>query len=196
MSQTIPTRIDSELFAAAKAIGAIESRTATQQLSYWARIGRELEASPGTSPRDIQRVLAGEPGFTYDRLADPDQALVRAAWDEQLLERAAALDLADRFRRAGRSWSEADEAGNLVERDSSEAAGAESRHASASVKSAGAGDTKPARSAQRSGESAAPRRSVHRSTSTGRFISSATTAQRDSKTTVKRSQGAASSSTD
>src|SRR5680860_713082 len=87
MSTTMPMRVDGDLFEAAKSVGAVASRSAAQQISHWARIGRELEASPGTSPRDVQRVLAGEAGYKYDNLGERDQAVVRASWDEQLDER-------------------------------------------------------------------------------------------------------------
>lgn len=114
MNATIPMRVDGELFEAAKSIGAIASRSAAQQLSHWARIGRELESSPGTSQSDIQRVLAGEPGITYDNLNVPDQAVVRASWDEEMAERRSKLNYAERFAREGSSWSEADEHGNVI----------------------------------------------------------------------------------
>ena len=111
----MPTRVDGDLFEAAKSVGTVASRSAAQQLSHWARIGRELESSPGTSLRDIQRVLAGEAGYEYDSLAERDQAIVRASWDEQLDERRAKLNLAAEFARSGRSWSEADAQGDLVD---------------------------------------------------------------------------------
>lgn len=107
-------RMDGDLFEAAKAVGAIASRSAAQQLSHWARIGRELEASPGTSQRDIQRALAGE--AAYDELGERAQAVVRALWDEEMKGRRARLDLAAEFTQAGRSWTEADEHGNAVVR--------------------------------------------------------------------------------
>ena len=88
-------RVDGDLFDAA------------QQISHWARIGRELEASPVTSLRDIQRVLAGQ--SAYDDLGERGQAIVRAIWDEQMADRRGSLDLAAEFTQAGRSWSEADE---------------------------------------------------------------------------------------
>ena len=116
MSTTIPMRVDGDLFNAAKSVGAVTSRSAAQQISHWARIGRELEASPGTSPRDVQRVLAGEAGYEYDNLGERDQAVVRANWDEQLDERRAKLNLAAEFAKSGRSWSEADGQGQLVKR--------------------------------------------------------------------------------
>jgi hypothetical protein len=112
MSHTMPMRMDGDLVDAAKAVGAVSSRSATQQLSHWARIGRELEASPGTSQRDIQRVLAGE--VAYDELGERGQAVVRAIWDEEMTKRLARLDLAAEFAREGRSWTEADEQGNAV----------------------------------------------------------------------------------
>jgi len=110
----MPTRVDGDLYDAAKSVGAVASRSAAQQINHWVRIGRELEASPGISPRDIQRVLAGE--ASYDDLGDRGQALVRASWDEQIAERLANLDLAAEFTQAARPWSEADEHGDVVHR--------------------------------------------------------------------------------
>lgn len=112
----MPMRVDGDLFDAAKSVGAVASRSAAQQISHWARIGRELEASPGTSPRDVQRVLAGEVGYSYDDLDERGQAVVRAIWDEQMAERRGSLDLAAEFTQVGRSWSEADKQGDAVER--------------------------------------------------------------------------------
>lgn len=109
-------RVDGDLFEAAKSVGAISSRSAAQQISHWARIGRELEASPSTSLRDIQRVLAGE--AAYDDLGERDQAVVRAAWEDQFEERRSSLDLSAEFTRDRRSWTEADAEGAPVVRNS------------------------------------------------------------------------------
>lgn len=111
-------RVDVDLVDAAKSVGALESRSATQQLSHWARIGRELETSPGTNHRDIQRVLAGEAGYEYDDLEERDQAVVRASWNEQIEKRRASLNFAEEFTRAGRSWTEADAQGRVVKHGS------------------------------------------------------------------------------
>ncbi len=110
----MPTRVDGDLFDAAKSIGAVTSRSAAQQLSHWARIGRELEASPATRMRDIQRVLSGK--SSYDDLGERGQAVVRANWDERTAEQLARLDLSAEFTKAGRSWTEADEEGRAVTR--------------------------------------------------------------------------------
>ena len=111
---TVPTRVDGELFAAAKSAGALHSRSATQQIDHWARIGRALEASGAVSQRNVERVLAGQ--ALYDSLAEPDQAVVRVAWDEAISAGIAGLDLESEFRSTGDSWSEADDQGRVVVR--------------------------------------------------------------------------------
>lgn len=111
----MPTRIDGELFAAAKSTGAVHSRSAAQQLTHWARIGREFESSARVSQRDVEAVLAGNE--SYDALQEREQAIVRATWDEQVAERISSLDLERKFQAAGVEWVEADDAGNLVTRD-------------------------------------------------------------------------------
>lgn len=117
MSGSTPIRVDGDLFDAAKSVGARQSRSATQQFSHWARIGRELEASPGTSQRDIERVLAGQ--LDYDELGERGQAIVRAIWDERITEGRQGLNFAAEFEQAGRSWTDADEHGDAVVHDAS-----------------------------------------------------------------------------
>lgn len=114
MSNTIPMRVDSELFEAAKTVGGFASRSAAQQFSHWARIGRELESAPGASASDVQRVLAGDQGATYDMLSLRDQAIVRANWEESVAERLKGLDFTAEFEGDGSQWSEADEQGTVT----------------------------------------------------------------------------------
>lgn len=109
---TMPTRVDGDLFAAAKSSGAVHSRSAAQQLAHWARIGRELEASAGVSHRDVEAVLAG--AGAYDALGEREQAVVRGAWDERVADRLAGLDLTATLAADGLAWAEADEEGALV----------------------------------------------------------------------------------
>jgi hypothetical protein len=112
MATTSPTRIDDDLFASAKAVGEVMSRSASQQVSHWARIGRELEAASSVSLHAIAEVLAG--GGSYDRLTTEGQAVVRAGWSERLDSRIASLDLAQSFAAGGRSFVEVDDDGNVV----------------------------------------------------------------------------------
>jgi DUF1009 family protein len=114
MATTSPIRIDDDLYASAKAVGALMSRSAAQQLAHWARIGRELEAAGSVSHRAIAEVLAGEQ--PYDRLSAEEQAVVRAAWAERLAAKIGALDLSQTFAAEGRAYVELDETGQVKRR--------------------------------------------------------------------------------
>ena len=114
MATTSPARIDDDLYASAKLAGSVQSRSASQQVAHWARIGREIEASASISAREIAEVLAGEQ--PYDDLDPKAQAVVRAAWSARMDELRGALDLATSFQAAGRTWVELDDAGKVVER--------------------------------------------------------------------------------
>jgi len=111
---TSPARIDDDLYASAKLAGEVQSRSASQQVVHWARLGREIEASAGISPKDIAEVLAGS--RSYDRLGPKDQAVVRAEWSVRMDALREALDLAETFGAADRSWVELDDDGDVVER--------------------------------------------------------------------------------
>lgn len=87
MSTTSPIRVDDELYASAKLVGRLMSRSAAQQVAHWARIGRELEASRSISHRAIAAVLDGR--RDYDALTDHEQAVVCAEWAERITERRA-----------------------------------------------------------------------------------------------------------
>jgi ParD-like antitoxin of type II bacterial toxin-antitoxin system len=114
LATSSPTRIDEELFSAAKSAGEVWSRSAAQQINHWARIGRELEASRAVSARDIVEVLAGR--ASYDDIGAREQAVVRAEWDERMTELRTGLNLEEEFTAAGDTWVEADAQGRTVER--------------------------------------------------------------------------------
>jgi hypothetical protein len=75
VATTSPTRVDDDVFESARQFGATMSCSASQQITHWARIGRELEAGASLSLRDVAKVLTGE--GSYDQLSAPVQ--VRAA---------------------------------------------------------------------------------------------------------------------
>ena len=114
MATTSPARIDDDLYGSAKLVGEVQSRSASQQVVHWARIGRELEASLTVTAKEVAEVLAG--GRSYDSLDAKEQALVRAEWSERMDERREALDLAAQFASRGRTWVELDDNGGVVER--------------------------------------------------------------------------------
>ena len=114
MAITSPTRIDDELFASSQVVGPLMSRSASQQITHWARIGRELEAADSVSQRAIAEVLAAR--LDYDQLTAQEQAVVRAEWSERIDARRDALDLAIEFSDEGRSYVELDDDGQVVDR--------------------------------------------------------------------------------
>jgi PAB1-binding protein PBP1 len=114
MATTSPARIDDDLYASAKLAGEVQSRSASQQVVHWARIGREIEASATISQKDIAEVLAGS--RSYDSLSAKEQALVRAEWSTRMDVAREALNLAQQFGAEGRTWVELDEDGAVVER--------------------------------------------------------------------------------
>ncbi len=82
MAANSPMRLDAELTAAARTTAGSMSRSLSQQIAHWARIGRELERSPGVTVAAVQAVLDGR--GDYDALKVQEQAIVRATWAERI----------------------------------------------------------------------------------------------------------------
>lgn len=116
---SIPTRIDDELFDAAKLVGELQSRSAAQQIAHWARIGREIESAEGVSGRAIAEVLFRR--LSYDSLTEEEQSIVRAEWTERIEERRATLDIGGEHAAMGRTFAELDDEGRVVERPAPQA---------------------------------------------------------------------------
>ena len=137
MASTSPARIDDDLFSSAKLAGTVQSRSASQQVVHWARIGREIEASASISPKEIGAVLAG--ARSYDSIGPKEQAVVRAEWAARMDDLRGGLDLPASFREAGQSWVELDASGKVVERSGGRRAAAPERAARSASPAAGAG---------------------------------------------------------
>ena len=116
MPTTSPARIDDDLYASARLAGEVQSRSTSQQVVHWARIGREIEASAAISQREIAEVLGGS--RSYDGLNAREQALVRAEWSVRMDELRGALNFAQEFAAEGTRWVELDDGGAVVERSS------------------------------------------------------------------------------
>lgn len=114
MTTTSPARIDDDLYASAKLAGSVQSRSASQQVAHWARIGREIEASSSISAKEILAVLAGSK--SYDGLDPKEQAVVRAEWSTRMDEARGSLDLSAQFAESGRTWVELDDKGRVARR--------------------------------------------------------------------------------
>lgn len=109
-----PMRLDAELAAAARATAKTMSRSLSQQIAHWARIGRELERSPGVTVASVQAVLDGHGG--YDDLNLQEQAVVRAAWAERIDKKRSELRLDRLLGEQGREVVELDADGAVVVR--------------------------------------------------------------------------------
>lgn len=112
VATTSALRIDDDLYASAKLVGEVMSRSAAQQVAHWARIGRELEASGSVSSADVAEVLRG--ARSYDSLDARAQAVVRASWTHQMTTLREGLDLAAELAASGQSYSELDDDGAVV----------------------------------------------------------------------------------
>ena len=116
MALSVPVRIDNDVYQSAKAAAPSMDRSAAQQVSHWARLGREVEESRSPAHRQIAAVLAGE--AHYDDLDDSrSQAIVRAVWAEQMKQWRESLDLKEQFEAEGRSYVEMGEDGRPVVRE-------------------------------------------------------------------------------
>ena len=93
----------------------VMSRSATQQIAHWARIGRELEASADVSVDQVAAVLSGQ--TSSDALKTEEQAVVRAFWAQRMEALLSVLDLERDFSAAGRPYVELDASGAVTRRD-------------------------------------------------------------------------------
>lgn len=112
MPTNSPMRLDAELTEAARATAGSMSRSLSQQIGHWARIGRELERSPGVTAPAVQAVLEGRGG--YDQLNVQEQAIVRAHWAEGIEENRKNLRLDRILAAQGREVVELDGQGEVT----------------------------------------------------------------------------------
>lgn len=109
-----PVRLDAEITEAARIAASQMSRSVAQQVSHWARIGRELERARDVSTDDIRRVLEGQ--ADYDALPAKEQAVVRAAWSGRIEQLRTGLRLDREYAERGYRYAEIDERGEVVVR--------------------------------------------------------------------------------
>lgn len=110
---TIPTRVAADLMATAVAVAAAESRTATEQINYWARIGMQIERAGSVTSRRVLAVAAGEAQFATLTPVERDAA--HALIDARQAEVVAASRFGVETRAAGHATVSIDDDGYLVE---------------------------------------------------------------------------------
>ena len=78
-------------------------------------VGRELDANLPPPDIHVARVLAGLD--SYDEVSRDIQSRVRAAWDQRAAAALEAMNLRDEFIERGQSWTELDDHGQVVQRN-------------------------------------------------------------------------------
>lgn len=112
VSNSSAVKISPELAEAARQESAISARSMTQQIEYWARIGRALERSPSVSMSRVRAALKAS--LDYDALNADERAVVLGRVEGHVFDPQGDSSLHREFREAARSYSAVDEHGSIV----------------------------------------------------------------------------------
>lgn len=112
-TSSIPTRVAEDVATTAKAVAPAENRSATEQISHWARIGMQIERSGSVATRRVLAVATGQAQFSS--LTDEERVAAHAMVDARISELAAAQSFGAAARDEGHSTVSLDEDGNLIE---------------------------------------------------------------------------------
>jgi hypothetical protein len=110
---TRPTRVAADLLNSAAQVAKRESRSATQQLDHWARVGRNLSMHETAARRRVEAALAGE--LALDQLTTDERAVANAELDVRIAERAQAMSFGPELAAEGITTVAVDDEGHLVE---------------------------------------------------------------------------------
>jgi hypothetical protein len=108
-----PTRFSADLLDAAAIEGARSSRSAKQQLDYWARLGRAVSSHQSAARRRIEAALADVRGL--DALAPDERTVANAELDIAIERHAQSLAFGALVAAEGVAVVGLDEAGRLVQ---------------------------------------------------------------------------------
>jgi ParD-like antitoxin of type II bacterial toxin-antitoxin system len=108
-----PTRVAADVAATAASVAPTESRTVTEQINYWLRIGMQVERSGSVANRRVLAVAAGEAQFST--LTPDERTAAHALIDAGIAERAAKQRFGPDARTAGHTTVSIDDDGNLIE---------------------------------------------------------------------------------
>jgi len=112
MPQSTAVKISSELVASARQESAVWSRSMTQQIEYWARLGRALERSPSVSLSRVQAALQAE--LPFDELNADERALVLGRLEATVFDPRGDATLQRELREAGHAFTAMDDKGSVV----------------------------------------------------------------------------------
>jgi hypothetical protein len=109
---TRPTRIAADLFEAAAQVAQRESRSATQQLDHWARVGRNVSMHETAARRRVEAALAGD--LALSELSADERVVANAELDVAIADHAQAASYGDVLAAEGITTVALDDDGNLV----------------------------------------------------------------------------------
>lgn len=114
MSQgTSSTRVATEVALWAAAVAEAEDRSVAEQITYWARIGMQVERSGSVAARRLRAVVSGDAQFAT--LSEPERATAHALIDAQIAGRVSRGRFGARSRSAGQTTVSVDDDGRLIE---------------------------------------------------------------------------------
>jgi hypothetical protein len=108
-----PTRFASDLLESAAVEGKRESRSAKQQLDYWARVGRSVSMHQTAARRRVVAALAGE--LPFADLTDAERLVANADLDASIQMQAQSTSFGERLAAEGVTTVALDDEGALVE---------------------------------------------------------------------------------
>ncbi|HUG00138.1 MAG TPA: hypothetical protein VMM60_18580 [Ilumatobacter sp.] len=108
-----PTRVAADVAATAASVAPTESRSVSEQINHWARIGMQVERAGSVANRRVLAVAAGEAQFST--LEPDERPVAHALVDARIAERVAQQRFGADARVAGHATVSMDEEGNLIE---------------------------------------------------------------------------------
>lgn len=111
-------KLSDDLVEAARHESRVWSRSMTQQIEHWARIGRALERGGDVSMGRVRRALTAD--LHFDELTDDERAVVSGSLDRSVSRLHGDSGLAAELLASGRPLSTVDQHGVVVMVDGAE----------------------------------------------------------------------------
>ncbi|WP_353252847.1 hypothetical protein [Salinisphaera sp. PC39] len=110
---SVAIKVNDDIAAAARAEADLMSRSMTEQIEHWARIGRALERQPGVSMARVRTAL--EAGLDFDDLGGDERAVALGVLESIVLDPKGDRGLQRGMAEAGQCYAVLDDAGRVVE---------------------------------------------------------------------------------
>lgn len=105
-------KLSDELVESARAESSVWSRSMTQQIEHWARIGRSLERSGSVEMARVRAALKA--GMPFDELSSEEKVVVLGELEQAVFRPEGDVALAARLRERGTALSGIDSSGRLA----------------------------------------------------------------------------------